>query len=78
MFESTITETSKTRQTIGQFLGYNHNLRISTGEWYDMENLTSDYYPVMSPREKRKYIFSLSDKNNRFRGLMHLRLYNNR
>lgn len=60
MFESTVTEYSKTRQTIGEFLGYNHNLRISSGEWYDMENLTSDYYPVMSPREKRKYIFSLS------------------
>ena len=37
------------------FKGYNHNLRIGDGEFYDMENMTSDHYPVLSscsPRGK--------------------------
>ena len=35
------------------FKGYNHNLRIGDGEFYEMTNLTSDDYPVLSPRRKR-------------------------
>lgn len=35
------------------FAGYNHNLRISDNEFYDMQNMTGDYYPVLSPRRKR-------------------------
>lgn len=41
------------RQMISVFGGYNHNLRISEGEFYDMRNLSSVSYPVLSPREKR-------------------------
>ena len=43
----------KSRQMSDAFLGYNHNLRISDSEFYDMKNMTSDYYPVMAPRKKR-------------------------
>lgn len=42
-----------TRQMIDAFRGYNHNLRISDGEFFHMKNLTSDYYPVLSPRKRR-------------------------
>jgi hypothetical protein len=35
------------------FKGYNHNLRIGDGEFYDMKNLSSDNYPVLSLRHKR-------------------------
>jgi hypothetical protein len=35
------------------FRGYNHNLRISNGEFFNMKNMTSDHYPVLSPRGKR-------------------------
>lgn len=35
------------------FGGYNHNLRISDSEFYDMQNMTGDFYPVLSPRGKR-------------------------
>jgi hypothetical protein len=35
------------------FGGYNHNLRIGTGEFYEMTNLSSDNYPILSPRPKR-------------------------
>ncbi len=42
-----------TRELIDVFGGYNHNLRIGAGEFYDMTNLTSADYPVLSPRGKR-------------------------
>ena len=43
----------KSRQMADAFYGYNHNLRISDSEFYDMKNMTSDYYPVLAPRESR-------------------------
>lgn len=44
-----------TRQMVDIFRGYNHNLRISDGEFFDMKNMTSDFYPVLSPRGKRGF-----------------------
>lgn len=41
------------RETVEVFKGYNHNLRIAGGEFYDMTNLSSDNYPVLSPRAQR-------------------------
>jgi hypothetical protein len=41
------------RQMIDVFAGYNHNLRIGDTEFYDMQNMTSTYYPVLSPRGQR-------------------------
>ena len=41
------------REMIDIFRGYNHNLRVSDGEFYEMENMTSDFSPVLSPRGKR-------------------------
>lgn len=41
------------REMVDVFRGYNHNLRISNGEFFNMKNMTSDYYPVLSPRGKR-------------------------
>ena len=43
------------------FAGYNHNLRIADGEFYEMENLTSDYYPLLSQRAQRAEVMNLSD-----------------
>jgi hypothetical protein len=43
----------KYRQVVDTFLGYNHNLRIGDGEFYDMKNMTSDNYPVLAPRKNR-------------------------
>lgn len=42
------------RDMIQAFGGYNHNLRIAENEFYDMKNLTSDHYPVLSPRSPRE------------------------
>lgn len=41
------------RQMVDTFKGYNHNLRIGDGEFFDMKNMTSDHYPILSPRKKR-------------------------
>ena len=48
-------EVRTSRQMVDVFKGYNRNLRISDGEFFDMKNMTSDYYPVLSPREKRGF-----------------------
>ena len=49
----TLNEIETSRSVLDAFGGYNHNLRIGEGEFYDMKNLTSSYYPVLSPRSKR-------------------------
>ena len=50
---STLTEIPSSRSMIDVFGGYNHNIRISDAEFYDMKNLTSSHYPVLSSRDKR-------------------------
>ena len=54
---------NKYRQT--QFKGYNHNLYAQDGELWDMKNLTSDYYPLLSPRRPR-YLYATLTKPNGF------------
>ena len=49
----TLYSQKSSRQMIDTFRGYNHNLRIGEDEFYDMKNITSDHYPVLSPRGKR-------------------------
>ena len=49
----TLNVKQKYRQMSDAFLGYNHNLRIGDSEFYDMKNMTSDYYPVLAPRGRR-------------------------
>jgi hypothetical protein len=49
----TLREQNAKRDFIEAFGGYNHNLRISEGEFYDMKNLTSSHYPLLSTREPR-------------------------
>ncbi len=44
---------ASSQQTVEAFGGYNHNLRIGDGEFYDEENLSCDQYPVLSLRAKR-------------------------
>ena len=66
-----LAELNTTRNMIDVFKGYNHNLRISEGEFYDMQNLTSDYYPVLSPRNKRG-IYAYGENINAVIGKDHL------
>lgn len=48
-----LTEMNTSREWLEVFKGYNHNLRIGEGEFYDMKNLSSDNFPVLSPRQRR-------------------------
>lgn len=43
----------KSIQNIDVFYGYNNNLRVADGEFYNMQNLTSSYFPLLSTRHKR-------------------------
>ena len=49
------------RQMVDVFKGYNHNLRIGDGEFFDMKNMTSDNYPVLSPRGSRGIYINAQD-----------------
>ena len=51
----TLYELNTSREFIDVFGGYNHNLRIGSGEFYNMKNLTSSDYPVLSPRQRRGF-----------------------
>lgn len=51
----TLPSNNSSKQIVEYFRGYNHNLRIADGEFFDMKNMTSDYYPVLSPRGKRGF-----------------------
>ena len=51
----TLPTNESSKQIVEYFRGYNHNLRIGDGEFFDMKNMTSDYYPVLSPRGKRGF-----------------------
>ena len=56
-----LSEIESSREMIDVFGGYNHNLRISNGEFYNMKNLSSSDYPVLSPR-KRRGIYATPEK----------------
>lgn len=43
------------REQTDVFGGYNHNLRIGDGEFYDCENLSSENYPVLGVRKPRAF-----------------------
>ena len=49
----TLSELNTSREWLDVFGGYNHNLRIGEGEFYEMTNMSSDNYPILSPRPKR-------------------------
>ena len=46
-------EMNASREWLDTFRGYNHNLKIGEGEFYEMTNLSSDHYPILAPRSKR-------------------------
>ena len=48
-----LTPTQQSPQVTTAFYGYNHNERINDGEMYDMQNMGSELFPLLSPRKKR-------------------------
>ena len=59
-FYPKLTEQRQQTLTTEAFLGYDHNLKLSDGEFCDMENLTSDSYPLLAPRARRGTVQALS------------------
>lgn len=44
---------SRKEQTVGTFLGYCRRPTVEAGQFTDMQNMTADGYPVLSPRKRR-------------------------
>ena len=61
MYYPQIQDNGNSRQLIDSFLGYNHNYRVGLGEFYDMNNLSSDFFPVLSPRKIRPVVAEVSE-----------------
>lgn len=53
MYMPRYSDVTRSREMVSVFGGYNHNLSCADGEFYEMSNMTSKYYPVLSPRAKR-------------------------
>ncbi|MBS7174654.1 MAG: hypothetical protein KH050_10365 [Clostridiaceae bacterium] len=61
-----LSEASAGKSTMVDFKGYNHKLFIADGEFYEMQNMTADYYPVLSPRAPRGTKLHLEKPNGIF------------
>lgn len=69
-FFPTVPEIQQTQVVTNVFLGYNRNPEIGEGsnnvspqsslEFYDMKNLTSDYFPMLANRKKRGIVKHLT------------------
>ena len=54
-------EVTRYREMTSAFGGYNHQLSCRDGEFFDMKNMTSQYYPILSPRQNRGIVRNLSN-----------------
>ena len=65
MFFDEVIDNENREGFINTFLGYNHNRVILDGEFYEMQNMTSDNFPLLSPRAKRESVLDIrSDEWN--------------
>lgn len=69
MFLKEVQTAANEQGTIDTWLGYNHNYRISAGEFYDMENLCADQYPLLVPRKIRKAVIEVPT-GHKIRGIL--------
>ena len=51
----------QSRDLVDTFLGYDHRGRIDAGAFYEMLNLSSDKYPMLSPRKPRGLVAACDD-----------------
>lgn len=59
----TIQETARSQQVTDTFGGYNHNLKIPEGEFYEIENLCGDDYPLLATRKQRNTLQAPAAEN---------------
>ena len=48
-----LNEIARYREMTTVFGGYNHQISCGEGQFFDMKNITSKYFPVLSPRQNR-------------------------
>ena len=49
----TFKDVSRYREMTTVFGGYNHQISCDEGQFFDMKNMSSKYFPVLSPRQSR-------------------------
>lgn len=54
-------EVTRYRDMITTFGGYNHRFSCTEGQFYDMTNMTSQYYPALSPRKYRGIVRQMTN-----------------
>ena len=54
-------EVARYREMTTAFGGYNHQLSCQEGQFFDMKNITSEYFPILSPRKNRGIVKSFTN-----------------
>ena len=54
-------EVTRYRDMTTVFGGYNHQISCPEGQFFDMKNMTSKYFPALSPRKKRGIVKSFTN-----------------
>ena len=60
MYFPIFNEVIRNREITNVFGGYSHKLSCAEGQFYDMKNMTSKYFPMLSPRKSRDITAVLS------------------
>jgi len=68
MFLPQVEENINQNNLIQQWRGYNHNYSIGMGEFYDMENMSCDGFPIMMARQLRP---TLLNAVHGYRGILY-------
>ena len=56
-----LNESAQYREMTTTFGGYNHRLTCQEGQFFNMKNMTSQYFPVLSPRQRRGIVKSFEN-----------------
>lgn len=63
MFLPRLMATRRVKRSVNAFGGYRHDSRAGAEQFYDMENLCADRFPLLSTRKKRALLTSLTKPN---------------
>ena len=56
-----LNEITRYRDMTNNFGGYNHRMSCQEGQFFDMQNMTSLHYPMMSPRQSRGIVRNMTN-----------------
>jgi len=66
MYMPKLRQKQSARMQMVNFKGYNHQINIGDGEFYDCQNLSSDAYPYITVRKPRGTVKQLTKPNGMF------------